>query len=211
MKWYDLTDLLPPVYKAVIALAKLTDSENTTFKQILDKFQAIKENFFIQTCDEVTLKEWEYMLAINVSPLDSMEYRRKRVIAYLHNETPFTYNYWQRTLDELVGVGKWELRVESGRSILLNLTDDVTELRIGQMAEWAMRVKPAHMEFLAGWKYYAEQDIITPYYGLAGVTVSCDCIVPPPRFHNGFVFESTTNTLYDADYDDTAEVVEVVD
>ena len=193
MKWYPLIELLPPVYRSILAMSEIASIENDTLLSALSLFYIIRSNFFIQTCDETTLSSWEALLQIVVDPTDSMSYRRRRVLTYLNNLIPFTHTYWIEVLNQLIGEEEWSLRVEDNQIILL-ITDQTPTLMIQQLTQWAARVKPAHVGFYAGWHYDLYLDNYLAFNGMVGVTENAICELPPIRGDWGIMTDNGDTT-----------------
>lgn len=159
MLWFDIPDdLLPPVYRAIKDMYAYARTLDTTLREALSNMEKVKQNFFIQTCDEDTLQYWENLLQIETIPGDTMEKRRQDVLMYLNNQKPYTEKFLRENLDLYLGEGNYLLTVypEEYRMTLYFTT--LNYLEQSQIIKLASRIKPAHIALEAGLTLKAESN-----------------------------------------------------
>lgn len=153
MHWYNLTDLLPPVYKRIKSMFAAANSENIELLKINVVSGKIQENFFIQTCDETTLKYWESLLGIEIYSGETITERREMILTHLINNQPITIPFTKEKLNEMFGQDNWlfhigpdELEVEIA---VWNASLD----KIESFYKWFSTVCPAHIKW-----YFAHEE-----------------------------------------------------
>ena len=159
MHWYDLTELLPPVFRSIKSMFSAADSENTELLQFKATLNEIKENFFIQTCDEQTLKYWESLLNIKVYASETIEDRRQEIIRRLMNNQSITITYMRKVMDDLFGSGNYEILIDNDNPFIIYFSMfDVTIDKVEQFLLWFEEVCPAHIQWNGGHVERSEED-----------------------------------------------------
>ena len=67
-------------------------------------------NQFIQYCDEEGISKFEEMLGLHRYENDTLEIRIFRVLTYWNDQIPYTWRVLVNRMDQLCGVGNYELR-----------------------------------------------------------------------------------------------------
>lgn len=151
MHWYDLTELLPPVFRNIKSMLSAAWSEN---KELL-KFKAvlgeIKDNFFIQTCDVQTLQYWESLLNIRVYAGETIEDRRQEIIRRLMNNQPITLKYVRKVMNDMFGEGNYEILISENNPFVIYFSIFNSPIeKVEQFLLWFEEVCPAHIQWNAG-------------------------------------------------------------
>lgn len=159
MIWFDIADdLLPPVYQAIKDMYAYARTLDTTLRDVLSDMNEIKDNFFIQTCDEDTLEYWENLLQIEPIPGDTDEKRRQDILMYLNNQNPYTEKFLRSNLDRYLGEGNYLLDVYPEEYRMTLFFTSLNPLVQKQMINLVTRIKPAHIALEAGITLTAESD-----------------------------------------------------
>lgn len=177
MYWFDIPDeLLPPVYRNIQDMYAYARTLDTELREFLVYEGEVLDNFFIQTCDEETLQAWENLLGIASYVGESIEDRRRFVLAYLNNQYPITEPYIRKTMADLFGADGYTLDVSKSDQfevsyIIINAPTD----KIKKFSVWFAKMCPAHIKWGAVHTETSEaiNEIPANTTGHFGVSSSC--------------------------------------
>lgn len=148
MRWYDLPDLLPPVYSGIRSMYETADTENTELKEAYALRNAIMRNFFVQTCDIKTLQYWEGLLGIDVIPGETVQERRDIILLYLVNNWQITKPYVEYQMYTAFGAGNYLFEYDSENNLIVHIgMYDTSYPKIRQFMRWFEKVCPAHIKW----------------------------------------------------------------
>ena len=108
----NIISLLPAYFKTIKDFIALMETEDIELSRFEGYLLHVKDNFFIQTCDEATLKYHERLLNIIVSPSDTIEFRRLRVLNRYNNLGRITLVTLKERLNFLIGVGGYIVDID---------------------------------------------------------------------------------------------------
>lgn len=150
MHWYDLTELLPPVFRNIKSMFSAAFTENIELLNLKSYLTAIKDNFFIQTCDVQTLQYWESLLGIRINGTETIEQRRQEILLHLANNQAITFLYTKKVLTDIFGEGNFELSYDDSTPYILNI--DIFDTPVEDVEKfmlWFEQVCPAHIQWNA--------------------------------------------------------------
>lgn len=178
MRWYNLQDLLPPVYANIKSMYATAETENTELLNVHLSIRQILENMYIQTCDLETLEYWERTIGIELYGDETEESRRHMVLLYLADNWQITKPYVESVMLELFGEGNFVFEYDFNNNLVVKIKMfDVTTNSIKRFMNWFQTVCPAHIMWGA---YHTENTQATNYVS-AGTTnhysVSSQCTV----------------------------------
>lgn len=147
MHWYDLTNLLPPVFRNIKSMFAAADSENTELLKIQVISGKISENFYIQTCDNATLQYWESLLNIQIFDGETTEERREDILRHLTNNQPITEPYVKQVLTDTFGAGNYEIyhTPDNNLEVHISVYDADSYDKVDSFFRWFSVVCPAHI------------------------------------------------------------------
>ena len=146
----DLLSLLPPWYREVLDYQAICMAEQPTFEEYQTAMQQVLDNFFPLTMDISAVEQWESALRILADPtVESLEFRRQRIINRISTKPPFTLPFLYNKLDELVGKGMWSVSIDyPGYTIYIERT--AQSMNYTLELEWTINhIKPAHMAYVS--------------------------------------------------------------
>ena len=146
----DLLSLLPPWYREVLDYQAICMAEQPTFEEYQTAMQQVLDNFFPLTMDISAVEQWESALRILADPtVESLEFRRQRIINRISTRPPFTLPFLYNKLDELVGKGMWSVSIDyPGYTIYIERT--AQSMNYTLELEWTINhIKPAHMAYVS--------------------------------------------------------------
>jgi hypothetical protein len=152
MFWFDIADvLLPPVYQAIKDMYAYARTLDTELRESLANMVSVRTNFFIQTCDEQTLQDWENLLGISSYTGETIEERRQFVLMYLNNRFPTSEPYIRYVMNNMFGETNYTLEFDEYDPfrLQLNLYDTNYE-KIRKFLAWFSKMCPAHIIWLYG-------------------------------------------------------------
>lgn len=143
-----LIDQLPTYFRPVLEFQQLMIAHGWAYDLAENTAGLVLNNFFLQTCDEDTIAQYEKLFGIIPEAGDTMEYRRERILQIFSSVAPFDINYLDDRLRELFG-GEYALTVypEENR-LIVNLTSE----RYGAVAllyNLLLDIVPAHIEIIS--------------------------------------------------------------
>lgn len=199
MRWYDLPDLLPPVYAGIDSMFAVADTENTELKAAYAIRNAILDNFFIQTCDLKTLQYWEQLLGIEIDEGETVDERRAMILIYLVANWQITDSYITEIGIGYFGEGKFAIEYDAENHLKINLRmvhPDV--VAINRFMRWFITVCPAHIDWFAGPVFPSEETVVSIARGIGAYIAVCQASMT-----------AGTATLYLGPTSQTIDTVEV--
>jgi hypothetical protein len=103
-----LAPYLPDYFQPIQDYNALLAAEQTNFSQLNSDLSQLAANNYIQTCDIPTLIQHELLFGINASTnssVESIQFRRDRVLGRYAQVLPYTLQYLQQLIENMVGVG----------------------------------------------------------------------------------------------------------
>lgn len=105
----NLIDYLPTMMKEYKELSAIMAAENPEIQLVENESEVVKNNQFIETCDENGIKRFEKMLKIVPNADDNLDARISRVITRWNDSIPYTYRDLIQKLDMLCGKGNYQI------------------------------------------------------------------------------------------------------
>lgn len=149
MFWFDIADvLLPPVYQAIKDMYAYARTLDTELRESLVNMGLVQKNFYIQTCDEDTIKEWEDLLGVSSYTGETLEERRRFILLYLNNRFPTSEPYVRHVLGNLFGDMNYSLEFDPNDPLTLSIhIYDSQSEKIRRFLDWFAKMCPAHIKW----------------------------------------------------------------
>lgn len=148
MHWYNLVELLPPIYRRIKEMYLCASNENTELESVLATSDEILDNFFIQTCDGETIKYWESLLGIVLYGEETIQERRDAILLRLSNNQPITMPYVEQVMYNMFGAGNYEFRIDKENPYVIHFGVYETDFkRLDTFVRWFETVCPAHIQW----------------------------------------------------------------
>ena len=148
MRWYNLQDLLPPVYSGIKSMFATAESENTELLSAKSNVDSILSNFFVQTCDIETLEYWENIIGIKLYGDETEDERRSMVLLYLANNWQITKPFVENVMQNLFGDGHYYFEYSTNNNLQVYIgMNDVSTNAIKRFTDWFTTVCPAHVKW----------------------------------------------------------------
>lgn len=107
----ELINLLPPWFQNIREFPEIMKAYAHEFTIAETNMGRVRNNMFLQTCDEDTLADWERIMKIYPEPGEDLEIRRKRVISRWSMQGNYGGSYIQEQLNQLLGEGNFDFRL----------------------------------------------------------------------------------------------------
>lgn len=144
----NLKNYLPNIYKDVLEMDELTETEDLLFQELRTETDKVKNNQFVLTSDVDGIEQYEKMLNIIPNPsTESIEFRVDRIINRLSMTPPFTFPFLKKKLDEIIGVGKWEAYIDYHNYTLYVESSAVNQIWFHEILVTINRLKPVNIVF----------------------------------------------------------------
>lgn len=141
---------LPDWFREIAEFGEIMKTETEQFDSLSEAMQTVKDNFFIQSMDQETIWAWEKAIGIAANPaVESLEFRRARLINRISTRPPFTLQFLYEKLDELIGVGKWDLEIDYPNYTIYIEASASDQNWAGEILVTLNTVKPCHMAYIS--------------------------------------------------------------
>lgn len=144
----DLHKVLPEYYRDIADYNEILNTEEAELEMLASFIHAIYSNFFVQTMDENTVASWEQLLGLQASSGETLEFRRARILNRISTKPPFSLGFLYQKLDELIGEGKWEVRMEYENYTLYVESAAESQDYAVEVAYTINHIKPAHIVYI---------------------------------------------------------------
>lgn len=145
----DLKQYLPWLYKDVVEMDALVDTEDSLFSKLMDEYIRGRDNQYILTADEYGIRIFEDI--INIVPdlsTETLDFRRQRLISRFRTQPPFTFRWLQGKLNEIIGIGKWNAWVDNENYTLYIESPAENQKWFQEIAITIGNTKPANIIFI---------------------------------------------------------------
>lgn len=106
----NLLSYLPQFMQDYREIRNIMSSEEPELRLLWELLRKVFNNQFIQSCDEDGINKFEEMLELHRYENDTLEIRIFRVLTYWNDQIPYTWRVLVNRMDQLCGVGNYELR-----------------------------------------------------------------------------------------------------
>lgn len=145
----QLLPLLPPWYREILDYQEICQTEQEQFETLAAEITAVADNFFFQTMDAGAVSQWEQIFGIIPNPaVESLEFRRIRVLNRVSTRPPFTLGFLYQKLDELIGPGGWTVTVDYPNYTLYIESSAENQQYATEVAYTVNKIKPAHIVYV---------------------------------------------------------------
>lgn len=105
----DLMPYLPEWFRQIKDFEALINTETQEFEVLAAFIGAVRDNFYVQTADVGTVAQYEGLFGIIASPVETLDFRRARILNRLSVQPPFTLPFLYEKLNQIIGAGKWSV------------------------------------------------------------------------------------------------------
>lgn len=145
----DLKQYLPWLYKDIVEMDALMDTEDSLFSKLTDEYIRGRDNQYILTADEYGIRIFEDIINIVPDPsTETLDFRRQRLINRFRTQPPFTFRWLQGKLNEIIGVGKWNAWVDNENYTLYIESSAEDQKWFQEISITVNNTKPANIIFV---------------------------------------------------------------
>lgn len=137
------------MYDGVTEMEALVSSEQKLLDELMVEYTKWHLNQYILTADSEGIKIFEDQVNIIANPeIETLEYRRQRLINRVSLQPPFTMRYLQGKLDEYIGKDSWNAWVDYPNFTLYIESAAENQMWYQEIAIFIERIKPANIVFV---------------------------------------------------------------
>ena len=128
----------------------LCQTEGEELRVMAEAMDQVRQNLYVQTMDEGATAEWESIFRIVANPaVESLDFRRDRVLNRLSMRPPFTLTYLYQRLDALFGPGNWEVEMDYPNYTLYIEAAVEDQQYFSELSATMDIVKPCHIVYIS--------------------------------------------------------------
>ncbi len=142
----DLLGYLPTYLQSYNEFKVLANVEEPEIESLFNELQVVRNNQFINSCDEVGIEKFEKLLDIGVNKNDALETRKARVLVKWLQDIPYTYETLGTQLSSLCGVDGFEMTLDNEKYYLEVLVRLVAKERLEDVKALLGRVAPCNLD-----------------------------------------------------------------
>lgn len=141
----DVGRYYPPTVSPAKEFQAIANAENPELKRIWIEAWKQFMNTFVYDIDEDGATRWESMLKLYPSKSDTLETRRKAILAKINSMLPYTERSLQAMLDGVYGVGKIKVNLDYNKyKLWLDVTPDLL-LKSLAIRQYTKVIAPANL------------------------------------------------------------------
>lgn len=145
----DVLSLLPPWFREIGEFQEIAKTEQEQLEQLAKAVQTTQGNLFFQKMDRGAVEEWEKIFHIIPNPkMETLEFRRLRLLNRISIRPPFTLGFLYQKLDELIGTGKWTVEVDYDQYTLYVESAAENQSYAQEIAVTMEAIKPCHIVYV---------------------------------------------------------------
>lgn len=139
-----LIKYLPLFVQEYEEFQKIMAAENPEFQLLADSSEDVKNDGFITTAGVNGVARFEEMLGITPNDYDTLEARRRRILARWNNQLPYTWRVLLEKLDALCGAGNYTATLTG--YVLTLVTNLSLSSQIDELDRLLDTILPANIE-----------------------------------------------------------------
>lgn len=145
----NLYNYLPNWFREILDYQEICNTESERFEALADEINAVADNYFFQSMNAGAVSMWENIFNIIPNPsVETLEFRRFRVLNRISTKPPFTLGFLYQKLDELIGKGKWSVTVDYPNYTLYIESSSENQQYFTEVLYTINKIKPAHIVFI---------------------------------------------------------------
>ena len=146
----NIVQYLPDWFRKIRDMQAICKTEGEQFAALAEGIHSVADNFFFQKMDETAVQEWEKVFDIIPNPaLETLEFRRLRLINRISTQPPFTLAFLYQKLDEIIGVGKWKVEIDYPNYTLYIQASSENQGWANEVIFTVNKIKPAHIAYVS--------------------------------------------------------------
>ena len=140
---------VPQIYKGFTEMEDLIAVEDNILDAAENEKKKLEDNQYVLTANEYGVEQYEDMLDIIPNPaVETLQFRRDRIINRLSMTPPFTFRFLKKKLDEIIGVGKWKAYIDFSTYTLYVESSTNNQIWFEEILITMTNLKPANIVFI---------------------------------------------------------------
>lgn len=140
---------VPQIYKGFTEMEDLIAVEDNILDEAENEKKNLEDNQYVLTANEYGIEQYEDMLDIIPNPaVETLQFRRDRIINRLSMTPPFTFRFLKKKLDEIIGVGKWKAYIDFSTYTLYVESSANSQIWFEEILITMTNLKPANIVFI---------------------------------------------------------------
>lgn len=140
---------VPQIYKGFTEMEDLIAVEDNILDAAENEKKNLEDNQYVLTANEYGIEQYEDMLDIIPNPaVETLQFRRDRIINRLSMTPPFTFRFLKKKLDEIIGVGKWKAYIDFSTYTLYVESSANNQIWFEEIMITMTNLKPANIVFI---------------------------------------------------------------
>lgn len=149
LQWGDLSVYQPSIYDGVLEYEEVIRAEGEVLSWAHKALNIIQDSRLLRTIPIEYIESYEKIFNIipNAS-IESIEFRRQRVINRLSMKPPFTYEFLVERLDDIVGKGQYSLEYDKDNFTLFVESSAENQQWASELSITINSIKPANIVYV---------------------------------------------------------------
>lgn len=140
---------VPQIYKGFTEMEDLIAVEDNILDEAENEKKNLEDNQYVLTANEYGIEQYEDMLDIIPNPaVETLQFRRDRIVNRLSMTPPFTFRFLKKKLDEIIGVGKWKAYIDFSTYTLYVESSANNQIWFEEIIITMSNLKPANIVFI---------------------------------------------------------------
>lgn len=140
---------VPQIYKGFTEMEDLIAVEDNILDEAENEKKNLEDNQYVLTANEYGIEQYENMLGIIPNPaVETLQFRRDRIINRLSMTPPFTFRFLKKKLDEIIGVEKWKAYIDFSTYTLYVESSANNQIWFEEILITMTNLKPANIVFI---------------------------------------------------------------
>ena len=140
---------VPSVYKDFTEMDIIVSRQDYSLDKLEDYTESLLNNQFINTADELGIEFFENILdVIPDKSVETLEFRRERLMGRISLSPPFSMQFLRRKLDETIGVGAWNAYIDFDEFTLYVESSSSDQQWFSELVKIINSTKPANIVFI---------------------------------------------------------------
>lgn len=145
----DLLKYFPRIYQDIPEIKEIVKTENADFEKAKSDLKDLVDNQFIFTANEYCISYMEKQIGIIANPeIETLEYRRLRLLNRVSTQPPFTTPFLRQRLDDIIGKDEYTLTIDYPKYTIYIESIARNQTYNHEIAVTMNMVKPANMIFI---------------------------------------------------------------
>lgn len=145
----NIIEYLPDWFKQIADFEEICKTETEQFEALANAIHEVADNFFFKTMDEKAVNMWEQIFDIVPDyTVETLDFRRFRVLNRLTTKPPFTLGFLYQKLDEIIGVGAWTVTIDYLNYTLYIESSSENQQYYNEVLYTINKIKPAHIAYI---------------------------------------------------------------